>query len=275
MNVRELFQYGKDYLAEAEILDAATDAWELLSYLTGLTRTRYLLEENEEAETQTVETYKALLARRATHIPLQYITGTQEFMGLPFRVSSDVLIPRQDTETLVEHVGRNLHSGDRILDICTGSGCILISLLCNYPKCSGTGVDLSKSALAIARENAKTNGVEAEWICSDLYENVSGSYDVIVSNPPYIATDVIKVLSPEVRDHEPRMALDGSTDGLAFYRRIIPQALHYLTPGGRLCLEIGFDQGEEVSQMMWDEGFVDVDVIQDYGGNDRVVSGHL
>jgi release factor glutamine methyltransferase len=196
-------------------------------------------------------------------------------MGLSFLVDERVLCPRQDTEVLVEEVLRHLMDGSRILDICTGSGCILLSLLHFSNDCEGVGVDLSEDALEVAKANAERLGIDATFLHSDLCEKVEGQFDMVVSNPPYIASDVIPGLMPEVRDHEPRMALDGGVSGLDFYERIIPQAREHLRPGGMLFFEIGADQGEAVKALMEAQKFAEVEVIKDYAGLDRVVKGYF
>jgi release factor glutamine methyltransferase len=217
--------------------------------------------------------YMELIQRRSARIPLQQLTGEQQFMGLPFHVSEDVLTPRQDTEILVEEALKRARPGAKILDLCTGSGCILISLLKLGPDLEGTGSDLSEKALEIAAENAEMNKVEVSFVQSDLFARIPGTFDMIVSNPPYIVSSVISSLMEEVRDHEPLMALDGGTDGLDFYRRIVPESMDHLNPGGWLIVEIGYDQGDLVRSMFIDHQYEDVDVIRDLGGNDRVVLG--
>ena len=214
-----------------------------------------------------------VIAKRAQRIPLQHITGEQEFMGLTFRVNEHTLIPRQDTEILVEEAMLYLHDGMRILDMCTGSGCILLSLLKYSNECEGVGVDISEQALAVARENATRLGLKAGFVQSDLFEQVQGRFDMLVSNPPYIATKEIETLMPEVREHEPMQALDGMEDGLYFYRKIVEKSADYLYNGARLYFEIGYDQGEAVSTLMREKGYQDVKVIKDYAGLDRVVVG--
>jgi len=222
------------------------------------------------------ERYVNCIAKRAQHIPLQHITGVQEFMGLEFYVNKDVLVPRQDTELLVEEAMIHLHDGMRILDMCTGSGCILCSLLHYSNHCEGVGADLSEKALAIAQKNAeKLQTEKVTFLQGDLFENVTGSFDMIVSNPPYIRSDVIPTLMVEVKEHEPYMALDGKEDGLYFYRKIISGSREYLKKGGMLFLEIGYDQGEAVSSLMKENGFRDVCVKKDYSGFDRIVYGEL
>ena len=273
---------GRNILKQAGIEDWELDAWYLLGYITAMGRAEYFLRRFEIAPENVVNEYYKLISIRASHVPLQHITGNQEFMGLDFLVSPDVLVPRQDTEILVEEVLRNLHDGMRILDLCTGSGCILLSLLRYSNGCTGIGTDLSAEALKVAERNACRiiqRGMDDEpsvmFKQSDLFQELDQreKFDIIVSNPPYIRANVIETLMPEVRDHEPLMALDGREDGLFFYRRIIAQADAYLSGGGMLFLEIGFDQGEDVSRLMEEAGYMQIEVFQDYAGHDRVVQG--
>ena len=279
MNDGNTFSYGKlveegqRRLAAAGVEEAAVDAWLLFSYDKKVDRTWYLLNRTKAASGEEQEAYLKLIARRCERVPLQHITGEQEFMGLPFRVTPDVLIPRQDTEVLVEECLRHLAPGNIFLDLCTGSGCILVSLLHYAKGTAGTGADLSGKALAVAKGNVEANGVEARLVQGDLFEPVTGTFDLIVSNPPYIASAEIETLTPEVREHEPRMALDGTADGLFFYKRIVQESPSYLKEGGWLCMEIGYDQGAAVQQLMEARGFVTVSVIEDLAGLDRVVSG--
>ena len=201
-----------------------------MEHICGTNRNDLLVYGDREVAAEQEEAYKAAIQRRAARIPLQHITGQQEFMGLTFHVNENVLIPRQDTEVLVEEILPHLTSGVRILDMCTGSGCILISLMHFCLWSEGVGVDLSAKALEVARENAQELLSEERMISfveSDLFEKVEGKYDIIVSNPPYIQTEVIKGLMPEVRDHEPMMALDGTEDGLYFYRRIVEESKEF------------------------------------------------
>ncbi len=275
MKYRELLQEGTEQLKKAAIADANVDAAYLLEYVCGIDRTHCLLCMTETVPPQMAAQYEEAIALRASHQPLQYITGEQEFMGLSFQVSPEVLIPRQDTETLVEQTQRVLKDDDRILDMCTGSGCILISLLHENKTCQGMGVDIAETSIALARENAKKNDVQAEWLVSDLFSDVYGVFDVIVSNPPYIATAVLQELMPEVIEHEPKRALDGHEDGLYFYRQIIADAPKFLKPGGWILFEIGYDQGESVPTLLTEAGFTEITVIKDYNGNDRVVRARL
>ncbi len=268
---RELLQSGRELLKHSEIADADVDAWYLLAYVFKMNRTDLLLRGDLVAPAEQEVTYRSMLLLRADHIPLQHITGTQEFMGLEFDVSPDVLIPRQDTEVLVEEVLR-VSEGRKVLDMCTGSGCIMISIASIGRPSRAVGVDISDKALEIAAGNAKKNGVSIELYQSDLFSKITGTYDIIVSNPPYIPTRDIDELMPEVREHEPILALDGSEDGLIFYRRISTGARSFLNKGGFLFYEIGYNQGEAVKQILLQEGFTDVMIKKDLSGLDRVVS---
>jgi release factor glutamine methyltransferase len=275
MTYRELYQYGLNKLSEAGIEEAALDARLLLEYICHTDRNELIVHGEGVRTDMEQQFYEMVIARRASRIPLQHITGVQEFMGLEFKVNEHTLIPRQDTEFLVEEALRNLSDGMSILDMCTGSGCILLSLLKYSNECEGIGIDISEEALAVARENATRLGIEATFLCGDLFEPLKGCglFDMIVSNPPYIETAVIDTLMPEVREHEPIRALDGSEDGLFFYRRIVDKSQEYLRKGGYLFFEIGYNQGEAVSKLMSDAGFSHVEVYKDYAGLDRVVKG--
>ena len=273
MTYREAIETGTRILQKENIADAKIDAWYLLQMACKVDRNFYYLHEEDELTAEQQSEYESTVHKRAEHVPLQYIIGEQEFMGLKFKVNSNVLIPRQDTETLVEEALRVAKPGMRVLDLCTGSGCIIISLAKNVADISCTGSDISKQALLVAKENAKANEVEVEWERSDLFENISGTFDLIVSNPPYIPTGEIPGLMPEVRDFEPVDALDGKEDGLYFYRIITEKSPEYLTSDGYLYFEIGYDQGEAGSAMMRQCGYTQVEVIKDLAGNDRVVKG--
>lgn len=278
---KELLEYGKVRLQEAEIEEYALDAWLLLEYVFQVSRTWYFVHENDMADTEKAEQYLEYIGERSRHVPLQQLTGEAYFYGMKFYVNEDVLIPRQDTEVLVEEVlklSRTVFPEEKrkhlnILDVCTGSGCILLSLLSNLENAVGTGVDLSEKALNVARINGRNLGIQAEWIHSNLFDKVQGKYDMIVSNPPYIKTSVIGELMDEVKYHEPKMALDGREDGLYFYRAMIREAEEYLNQGGILAFEIGYDQGEPVSRLMREQGYSQVQVIPDLAGLDRCVTG--
>lgn len=276
MTYRQLYEYGVEKLVEAGIDEAKLDARLLLEYICHTDRNTLLVHGDIERNEMEEQFYRMCIEKRATRIPLQHITGEQEFMGLTFRVNQHTLIPRQDTETLVEEGMRHMYDGMRILDMCTGSGCILLSLLKYSNECEGMGVDISEEALKVAGENAQRLGLKAEFVQGDLFEPVpEKKFDMIVSNPPYIETAVIETLMPEVRDHEPMQALDGMEDGLFFYRKIVEKAPGFLTKGGWLLFEIGHNQGEAVSKLMTVQGFKEVEVVKDYTGLDRVVLGQM
>ena len=279
MTLEEAYRLGSDVLNEAGVPDAGTDAWILLEHVTGVSRTRYYVNPRQALSKEEEERYLSYIEKRKKRIPVQHLTGVQEFMGLEFMVNEHVLIPRQDTEVLVETVWEDLEPGMRVLDMCTGSGCILISLMKRMQTVSGedvitgVGVDLSREALQVAEENASKQKVGAVFAESDLFDKVEGTYDIIVSNPPYIRTSVIKELQEEVKLHDPYAALDGKEDGLFFYREIIKKSKEYLKKGGRLYFEIGYDQGEDVKKLMEEAGFLEVTVKKDLAGLDRVVFG--
>lgn len=273
MTYREALQIGEEILYKAEIVDAKLDAWYLMEMACKINRNYYYLHEQEDMTQEEQKEFESVLKKRAEHIPLQYITGEQEFMGLKFHVNSNVLIPRQDTETLVEEAIKRIKPGMEILDVCTGSGCVLISILKNVPDVKGIGTDISKQAINLSKENAKCNEVIAIFERSDLFESVHGQFDVITSNPPYIRTEEIVHLMPEVKDFEPIEALDGKEDGLFFYRKIVKDAKEHLKDQSLLLFEIGYDQAEDVTRLMKEEGYTDIKVVKDLAGLDRVVIG--
>lgn len=274
----EILRQGEKALTEADITDARLDAWLLMEYVFGISRAWYYVHSRDKADETRALEYEALVQRRREHIPLQHLTHQAYFMGREFYVDGRVLIPRQDTEILVEEAGKHLKPGMRILDMCTGSGCILYSLLLMETQSTGTGADLSADALEVARLNRERLGISpdrAALVRSDLFQELAGSFDMIVSNPPYIPTEDIRGLAPEVREHDPHMALDGREDGLWFYRQITREALDYLKPGGWLFYEIGWNQGTDIMSMLSEAGFRDICVKKDYAGLDRVVLGRL
>lgn len=273
MNLNELNEKIASILKEADIKEAEIESYYIIEAVLEISRAMYFLKKNDLVSEENVSKCMGIAESRKEHIPLQYLLGKQEFMGLEFRVTPDVLIPRQDTELLVEEVLKELKPGMKVLDMCTGSGCIAISVAKLSNGAKVTAVDISKEALAVAKKNGEQNQAEVRWIESDMFEQVTGTYDVIVSNPPYIKSDVIETLMPEVKDYEPRLALDGTADGLYFYRKLAKEAGSYLTKGGRLCLEIGYDQGEEVAEMLRENGYKEVIVAKDLCGLDRNVYG--
>ena len=197
MIMHDMLSKGTDTLQQAGITECRLDAWYLLSYCMGITKSQYYMRMNDDVDSHEVCKYEKLINRRAGRVPLQYITGSQEFMGLDFKVNEAVLIPRQDTEVLVS-LALQYADGKRVLDMCTGSGCIAVSIAKLADNASVTAVDISKEALCLAKENAKNNGVDIAFIESDLWEGVKEVYDIIVSNPPYITDDEMLTLMPEV-----------------------------------------------------------------------------
>lgn len=273
MRYGEVYEEGRQALASADIAEAKLDARLLLEDVCGTNRNTLLAHPEYEVPEEQYRRYQDVIHRRKKHVPLQYITGVQDFMGLNFKVSEKVLIPRQDTEVLVEEVMKHLHDGMSVLDMCTGSGCILLSLLHYSNDCAGTGADISNEALKIAQENAEALQLKPVLLQSNLFGQIEGSFDVIVSNPPYIESAVMETLMPEVRDNEPWIALDGGADGLYFYNKIIEESKKFLNGGGHLFFEIGCNQAEAVSKKMILEGYQDVTVKKDFSGLDRVVYG--
>lgn len=279
MRLNEILKQGETLLLEAGIEDAKWDAFYLLEHCFDINRMEYLLHKEREGSCEGERLYFSLLEKRRRHIPLQYLTGEQEFMGHSFLVNEHVLIPRQDTEILVEEL-LPLAKGKRVLDMCTGSGCILISLALGAGLKQAAGADISAAALELAKENGKRLKAAAfveekniDWIETNLFERIEGEFDIIVSNPPYIETKELSGLMPEVRLHEPMLALDGKEDGLYFYRRIVKAALDHLSPEGMLAFEIGYKQGEAVRGLMEAAGYQNVQIKQDLAGLDRIVIG--
>lgn len=316
MKYIDLLKWGEQQLQQGEVPNGKTDAWILFEYVFEMDRAKYFLVMNQEIElseeviygeiiAKKIERYKKYINLRLHRIPVQYITHEQNFMGYSFYVNEYVLIPRQDTEVLVEYVWNNIkqryEAGQRmihILDMCTGSGCIAISLwkMCEetYPdmKLKIIGVDKSAEALQVAKYNGHNLTKDAiVFVESDLFkelkketlkqnfadmnetDEINYQFDIIVSNPPYIPTEYIEMLEQEVKCHEPFIALDGTEDGLFFYEGITTCAKDYLKDGGILAYEIGYDQGEKVSGIMEDAGFLNVKVMRDLAGLDRVVYG--
>lgn len=280
MDLREAREIGEGALKEAGIDDTSADARLLLEWVTGISMTEYALNPFRKLTEEQEAVYLDLIGKRKTRIPLQHLTGEQEFMGLSFQVNPGVLIPRQETELLAEAALKLLKPGMRVLDLCTGSGCIIISLeqIGRRRKKADqtnhfTGSDISPAAIRTAEVNAGRHGARVSFLESDLFDRIQDRYDMIVSNPPYIRTAVIAELEEEVRCYDPLLALDGKEDGLYFYRRIIREAEGYLNPGGWLLFEIGYDQKEEVTKLLEQSGYQEIRVQKDLAGLDRVVIG--
>ena len=273
--LESLLKKGTTILKDNGLEEAGLDAWLLLEFKTGKNRAYYFAHGDEPVSDETAAEYLELIGRRAGHIPVQQLTHQAFFMGYEFYVNENVLIPRQDTETLVEEALKRMEDmkEPEILDMCTGSGCILLSILQYSNDCRGVGVDISPKALLVAQENAKLLGITAEFREGNLFSALmpQEKFDLLISNPPYIESEVIPTLMEEVRCHEPQGALDGGSDGLDFYRRISLEAKPYLYRGARIFLEIGCNQAEAVSGILIKEGYQDIEVVKDFAGLDRVV----
>ncbi len=297
--LKEIIKIGQRQLADAGVADAAIDAKELYCYMMGYDKVALMMHWQDILQDNQCEAYFDLIAKRAGRTPLQHITGEQEFMGIAFKVSEDVLIPRQDTETMVEDAielmakgtlrgseylgGKAMKTGGEILDLCCGSGAIGISLAKNLPRAKVTCSDISEAALEIAKENAAQNRCKVKFVQSDLFaaKAFAGAlgkkkFDLIISNPPYIESAEIEELEPEVRNHEPRIALDGGEDGLEFYRKIAEKAPGHLKKVGVLMLEIGYNQKDAVREILEQTGaYHRIIGLTDLAGKDRIVVATL
>jgi release factor glutamine methyltransferase len=277
-NLVKAWTAAREVLKAAGIDQPAIDARLMLEYAAGVTRTEIVTDPYRELTDQQASEFDALIARRARREPVSHIVGRKGFWKIMLSVTPDVLTPRADTETVVELVLRDFpeHMSFSVLDLGVGSGAMLLAILADRSAAKGMGIDVSEEALAVARENAANLGMESrvallrgDW----TFGLGDASFDLVVSNPPYIATDEIDTLDPEVKDHEPRMALDGGADGLDAYRFLAPEILRVLKPGGRFAVEIGHTQGEAVAALFRQAGGEGVAVHQDLGLRDRVVAG--
>lgn len=278
LTYRQMCHNGAAILADAGITDAEYDSFALLEYITGMDRTAYILNGSKSVPEDIAERYDAVIDRRSSHIPLQHITGQAWFYGRGFNVNSDVLVPRQDTEVLVSEALKVINAKDSVLDMCTGSGCIIITLALEKKLGRALGADISEAALKVASDNREKLGAyDVTFVKSNIFSDINVNdeelFDVIVSNPPYIATGEIETLTEEVRIHDPYIALDGLEDGLHFYREITQQSLNYIKSGGWLLYEIGCKQAHDVSDIMSEYGYSNIKVIKDLAGLDRVVMG--
>ena len=309
--LKAAYTQGRERLRQAGVPEADLDAWYLLEYVTGISRASYLMEPDREMTERQSSRYVECISKREQRVPLQHITGEQEFMGLTFRVDENVLIPRQDTETLVEQALEILKKGQlprsggklHILDLCTGSGCILLSVLHYADKhdtgrydagqydtgmydpgkrdagdpagvpeeIEGTGADISEKALSIAGQNADALGIRAEFIRGDLFENIRGQYGMILSNPPYIKSADIATLDTEVKDYDPMLALDGGADGYRDYKKLAERIPSWLKDGGYVLLEVGINQAEDVAQIFQEKGLSLCEIAKDLSGINRCV----
>lgn len=286
--VKELLQMSERMLASSHCLDYKIDAEMLFCHFLSIDKTQLFLRKSTTLDEKNCQEFFELIETRCTGMPTQYIIGSQEFMGLPFKVNENVLIPRQDTETLVEKIildvreereEKRLKSRKKILDLCCGSGAIGISLAKILPETNVLAVDISGKALEVAKENANKNRVQnnVKFLESNLFDEIKtgllgNKFDIIVSNPPYIPTQNIPILQREVKEYEPMLALDGGADGLDFYRTIVEKAHEFLKKKGTLYLEIGYDQAEDLKKMMKDSGkYEQIEIMKDLAGLDRIV----
>lgn len=270
--VIELIKDAIQQLEKANIADATVDSWLLSEEILNVKKQNYYMNMGITVNEELAAKYKEAVNKRAEHIPLQHIIGYQQFLDYKILVNENVLIPRPETELLVEKVTDFIGNNEmKVLDMCTGSGCIAISVDKMCDKASVVGADISKDALKVAVKNNALNHANVEFTKSDMFSNIEGKYDVIVSNPPYIPTKDVVELEQEVKEHDPLLALDGSDDGLKFYRIISKNAVEYLREKGMLFLEIGYDQGKTVPDLLKNNGFTNIKVFKDLSGLDRMV----
>ena len=274
---RKLFAKAFDLLKSSDIENVEYEIKAILTGTFGVDLNKFILDmDNEFEPDKDLEAkYLSRIEKRKEHIPLQYIINKQNFYGLDFYVDESVLIPRYDTENIVDRIVKDCKENKclSVLDLCTGSGCIAVSLKkCGFEKVYAA--DISDKALAVAKHNAKLNNADIIFLQSDLYENFPKEirFDIIVSNPPYISTDEIARIEKQVRDFEPKLALDGGRDGLDFYKKIINLSKNFLNNKGRLYLEIGYDQSKDVVDLAKKEGYDNIVIIKDLSGRDRGVS---
>lgn len=276
--VQDLIKMAERQLNEANVPDAKHDAEEMYCYLKKVPRAKFFMEWSEPADDRTCDQFFDLVARRAKREPLQYITGIQEFMGYPIAVEPNVLIPRLDTEVVVDKAVELFREkkGDTVLDLCCGSGAIGIAIA-KKTGAKVTATDINPVAKSLTEKNARTNGIKMEALLGDLYEPIKKKkYHMIISNPPYIKTAKMETLMPEVKDFEPKEALDGGFDGLDFYRKIIEGAASHLKKEGLFVLEIGHDQSNAVTELILEtEKFFDINTHKDLAGNDRAITARL
>ncbi len=274
MDYKSAYEFGIKELEKAGIVEAKLDARLLLERVCDTDHSALIAHPDRELTPNELDEFNEFIGRRAKREPVAYILEQWEFMGLTFDVSGDVLIPEQDSEFLVEEALRHCEDGMRVLDLCTGSGCIALSVLSFTNDTKAVCTDISKKALLVAEKNAYKLGLSerATFEETDLFPKEEGKFDIIVSNPPYIASSVIETLAPEVKDYEPRLALDGDADGLSFYRRIVDKVPAYLYSSGYLVMEIGYDQADDVRGLLEKNGrYHEIEVVKDFSGNDRVI----
>ena len=274
--ISSLLNWTVNYFKSKNIQSARLDAEVLLSHVLRQERIYLYVHFDEPMEQNELSKFREYVKKRAQHVPIAYIIGEREFMGLPFKVTKDTLIPRPDTEILVENVLNNVDKDKEIeiVDIGTGSGAIILSLLVNLPKAQGKTVDISSKAIEVPKENAVNLQVNdrCEFFVGDLFAPLNGNkFDLIVSNPPYIPQKDIATLEDDVKEYEPVSALTDGGDGLSYYRRLLSEGKAYIKENGFIALEIGIYQSEDVKQIAMDNGWKNIKIIKDYAGIDRVV----
>ena len=278
MTVKEALETASRKLKKNNIENSINEAKYLLKYLLKKDDVFFITDLNYELTDDEINEYEKLINKMCSHVTFSYITVIKEFMGLDFYVDEETLIPRPETEIIVEYMIEHFKAIPMdILEIGVGSGCISISIAKCLENVNILGVDINEKALVTANKNIKEHNVQdrVKFIKSDIYENVEGKFDIIISNPPYIRKDIIDTLEDDVKKYEPILALDGGEDGLYFYREIINNASKYLNEGGHIIFEIGYDQGEEVKDLLIQNNFADIEIIKDLAGFDRTVAGRL
>ncbi len=279
MNLARALNWGAEYLRSRDIDESRLEAELLLAHSLKIDKPKLISDQQRDLSQTELAAFTELIGRRSEHEPTAYITGVQPFLSLDLYVEPSVLIPRPETELLVENVLRsNVQSAKSILDVGTGSGAIAVSLAKHLPGANVVGIDTSEEALAIARKNAGRHRVteRCRFLRSDMFDNVEGVFDLIVSNPPYIPSSDMDGLQPEVRDWEPRAALDGGPDGLRYIRLLIEQTPAHLKPAGNLWFEFGFGQSRKIEEMLAsNRNYKDIRIIKDYSGIDRIASAQL
>ena len=277
MTIEQILKQESNELIKSEISEPNLKSKLLLMSIMNVSKEYLVIHGKDIIDSTVQEEFKNLISKLKMGYPLEYITHEKEFMKLKFYVDENVLIPRADTEVLVEEVIKRINKQVKVLDLCTGSGAIAISLAKYLENSFITAIDISAKAIEIAQKNAKQNNVEIEFVCSDLFEKIESSntkFDIIVSNPPYIETDEILKLNKDVQK-EPILALDGGKDGVIFYKKISNEAKEFLKENGIIAFEIGYKQKNDVIQILQNEGYKNIICIKDLSGNDRVVLANI
>jgi release factor glutamine methyltransferase len=269
--ISEIINWAADLLTSKDIENPKLDSEYIISYVLGMSRLELNLHQEDEVAEDDLALIQSMISRRKKNEPLQYIIGETDFYGLTFKVNEHVLIPRPETELLIEKIVKENPVADNILEIGTGSGAIAITLAANIKKTKIMAVDISEEALQIARENAIKNKVNINFCLSDVFENVTGKYDLIVSNPPYISKKEYQYLSHEIREYEPSIAFLADDSGLAFYKKILSSAKDYLTKKGKIYFEIGYNLSESIKKVAKENGFRNIETVKDLNGFDRMM----